>query len=127
MTATAAVAISTMASIQAQQARETACKSLISGFDSKTANLNEQREYAGCIRQVYGSGEPLTGGEAILVKIVIIILFIAFIYGFINPFDGYGNQTIFDRFMGALIAAVIAVVAIILICLALAGVIFLFQ
>jgi len=39
MTATAAVAISTMATIQAQQARETACKSYIDSFNaSNTCN-----------------------------------------------------------------------------------------
>lgn len=59
-----AAAIAVMASIQAQEAREITCKTFISSYDAKTANVDEMKEYSSCIQTLYPSkpeGNELLG------------------------------------------------------------------
>jgi hypothetical protein len=78
MAATAiAVMASTQASIAQSQARDAECRVVLENFDTTTKpTLNEQREYAGCVYRMHGSGEPLTQGDVVAIKVLIVIAII---------------------------------------------------
>jgi hypothetical protein len=78
MAATAiAVIASSQASIAQSQARDAECRVVLEIFDSSSKpTINEQREYAGCVYRIHGSGEPLTSGEVMAWKAIIIIAII---------------------------------------------------
>ena len=86
-----AAAIAVMASIQAQEARETACKTFISSYDAKTANVAEMQEYSSCIQTLYPSrpeGNELLGLQ--LSFVLIGVMFFCGIYrGFKEGDDGF--------------------------------------
>lgn len=98
-TVTTAVIASTAATnsaIAAQRAREheEACKTMLPSYEAKGATVEEMRVYADCVHTVHGTGEGLTGGEALLLKIAIVIVLISGVVG-----AWHGTKAPFSSFL----------------------------
>lgn len=83
MSATAALAIATAASVVASDTAHTTyiekCKSEMANFNPKTATVEEIRSYAGCAKAVYPA--PLGGTEIILGKALFVIALVGVVVG----------------------------------------------
>lgn len=83
------ISLSTLALIQAQQAREEACNAVISSFDSKTSTVAQKRVYAECVDFIY----PVHSPEEILVaKIFFVVALLSAGYGLLYEYrEGDGD------------------------------------
>lgn len=78
----ASIAISTMASVQANQAaieasrvHDMQCRLVVKSFDNTTATVVQQQEFASCVQRL--NPQPLGGIEILLIKIWIAVVFIS--------------------------------------------------
>jgi len=71
MSSTALAAASLAIATEAQSAaNEAKCATLVSGYAHNTATVGQRKEYADCIDIMHPS--PLTGGEVLFLKLVIL-------------------------------------------------------
>lgn len=113
------------AAIAAKEAHWAECQNLMSTFDSKTATIEVKRNYSQCVYTLYGSGEPLTSGEVILVKIAIALALLMGIVGGIYFYKDNCDDPI-RGFFGFLITPVIGFFLIGVIGMVIYGIHFLF-
>lgn len=118
------LAISSAALAQAAAAQETArCSAVVSNFTNAGSTVEQKRDYAHCVHNIYGSGEPLSVGASVLIKVVIVGAFIAIGIGAWRlDYDG-----IVGRFMGGLVGLAVYGVGCLVIGLTTAAVWFLFS
>ena len=64
---------------EAREAKTVACKGVVNSFDSKTATIEQSKDYAQCINHLYPA--QLKSGEALMLKVVIVFCFMCAIYG----------------------------------------------
>lgn len=117
--------LAVVALVQAQQAKELArCNGVLQRYNPATASVVEMQDYAGCVVTVHGSGQPITGAEAVLVKIAILLVFVGMLVGgyFGWRADGWVGCLMFSLFGAAGAALGMFVLALIV-----AGVGFLFS
>jgi hypothetical protein len=72
--ATAAIASSNAAQIAARRAE---CRAMMPGFQHDGATVVEQRQYAGCVYRLHGSGEPFSPGVEMALKAVFLLALVA--------------------------------------------------
>jgi len=105
----AALTISTIALIEAEQAKDMACKSIVSNYDTKVATVTQMQEYSSCVNRLHPHELPT---DAI---VVFKILFVLCLLGGVIFAWSESEYRIVDKFMSFMFGAVITLMA--LICL----------
>jgi len=74
-------------------------------FDATTSTVGMKRDYADCVFEVYGSGEPMSQSLAILIKIAIVLAFVGIGAGVWHARRGYNDiaETIFYALFGGVL------------------------
>lgn len=123
--AASAVAISASNSAQIAEQKRDMCELYVEGFDSKGASVQSQKHYAECVKLL--NPEPMPEGLAYFFKgcILVILLFaiIGAVKGFREAGWGFGTKCV-DTFMMGLMWACMAAMAIFVLVLILAGIVF---
>lgn len=116
MTATTAAIIAAGAASSAAQsaqraARAAECSPILMQYDAKAAGVSEMRSYAACVRDVYGTGEPMDPGALLGLKLAISVCVIGFLIGVVlgfsqDGFDGAFIMGLMGLCAGMLIATI---------------------
>lgn len=74
--------IAASAAAQAELAAERArCYGVLDRYDAKTATVVQARDYAHCVYNIHGDGEPLSAWAAVLIKVAIVVGILSMIVG----------------------------------------------
>lgn len=106
----AATAIAVIASSQAaaasSRARDAECRAILSAYDTSTKpNLHEQREYAGCVYRIHGTGEPMSANDIMMVKVIIVVAIIGACIGVYKSVNDSYND-VFEHCLSASFGAI---------------------
>ena len=104
------------------RARRAECVAVEATFDSRTATVEQKREYADCIDLLYP--DPPTATEATLLKVAIVLCFIGAGAG---TWWGWREDRLFGATIGFFIGAVGVVIGLGVLLLAAAGIAFVFS
>ena len=95
------------------QAKTTACKAIIQGFSSDTANLGDMQQFASCVQYLYP--ETLSGEATLWVKFFIVMGLLGIVIGIVNG-AGRGHNdwadTLGMAFVGMLVMPACAAVCV---------------
>lgn len=113
------------ATLQAQEhkAKTVACKSLVSGFDSKTATVEQSQDYARCINHLYPS--ELSSVEAVMLKVAIVFCLACAAFG-ARHFWKRDDEDWFSALMGFFIGMCFGFVTVLVLAAVILSVLFLF-
>lgn len=102
-TSAAAVSLSTIAILEAGQAKTIACNVLAQGYQHSTATVAQQQQYAACVERMYP--ESISPEAAMALKVLIVLLIVSVPFGAWRAHRDAGDWT--DAAMAALIAPLI--------------------
>lgn len=122
--ASGAAAQSAANSARIREMERQRCIQWMPGFTDAKATVEQRQAYAVCVDRVYP--EPMTGGEVVVVKAAILVVFAGVAIGaWMNPLSvGYQRETM-DTIMGGVIGGLMAAAGCFALWLGFAGVAFL--
>lgn len=128
ISSTAAV-LAAQASANANAARVTNCKTLVQGFDSNTATVEQAQGYADCVDLLYPRHQEMPAGDILVLKGVIVLALIGLIAGARCTWSlggGLGDRIAYSA-LGGILGAITGPMAAGLLVLLVKAVLFLFQ
>lgn len=88
-------------------ARRVQCEMIVKDYDAHTATVEQKRDYADCVETLYP--DPLTPGQAIVIKVVIVLCLLSAVAGAKKGADD-------DGIVGACVGFVVGIVLALLAC-----------
>lgn len=93
---------SSSSSSAAREAKKIACKSVIDGFESRAATVEQAQQYASCVRFMHPPAEQDYTGEKLILLSFLIFVVIGVIWGY------FKEDTVYGGLMGTIVWMVLA-------------------